>query len=352
MGIVLRSRDPYMGVVATTLARFGIPARFYFHNPLGSHPALTFLSNVVRSMLTGWDHATLLSAVRMPVSGLGATSVGDELDFAWRDRLPAVGLPLPTGLERFAALDSWRRERLLPIEWAARLKTLRALLPEPFMTDAVDRDEVSKWRSTSTALTAFDEILDDAVVALEAIGRCGLTVFWKYIETALALEPLRVPDARRNVVHVMDAYEARQWELPIVFVCGVIERHFPQYHRVDPILGDVARAADRQAEERLLFELATTRATVETILSYPRFNEQGEDTLPSFFLDGEFAPIAGTPAVPRLQRGVGTPRGSWRCAPHYPEDVKSDQYRKLSAVSVSVFRIEDTPVAPSSSDAS
>ena len=73
MGIVLRSRDPYAGVVETTLARFGIPARFYFHRPLGSHPALTFLVNVMRAMLAGWDHATLLAAVRMPVSGLGAT---------------------------------------------------------------------------------------------------------------------------------------------------------------------------------------------------------------------------------------------------------------------------------------
>ena len=48
-------------------------------------------------------------------------------------------------------------------------------------------------------------------------------------------------------------------------------------------------AADRQSEERFLFELATSRATEETILSYPRFNEQGEDTLPSFFIDGSFA---------------------------------------------------------------
>lgn len=147
-------------------------------------------------------------------------------------------------------------------------------------------------------------------LGIEGIGRCSLGTFWKQVETALALEPLRIPDARRNVVHVMDAYEARQWELPLVFVCGLMERHFPQYHRVDPILGDAARAADRQAEERLLFEVATSRAREETILSYPRFNEQGEDTLPSFFLECEFAAVASRPIVPRRERGVDTPRGS------------------------------------------
>ena len=95
MGIVLRSRDPYAGVVETTLARFGIPARAYFHTQLGCHPAMMFFSKVLEAMLAGWDHATLLAAVRMPVSGLGAKPRGDELDFAWRDKLLGAGLPLP-----------------------------------------------------------------------------------------------------------------------------------------------------------------------------------------------------------------------------------------------------------------
>ena len=174
----------------------------------------------------------------------------------------------------------------------------------------------------AAALAAFEEALDGAAAALagvadgvESSGRCALAVFWKQVETALALEPLRVPDARRNVVHVMDVYEARQWELPVVFVCGLVERHFPQYHREDPILGDAARrhagldtAADRQTEERFLFELATSRATEETILSYPRFDEQGEDTLPSFFIEGSLAPTEARPIVPRSQpRAEGRP---------------------------------------------
>jgi len=328
MGIVLRSRDPYAGVVETTLARFGIPARLYFHRPLGSHPALIFLAGVLRAMLAGWDQATLLSAVRVPSSGWGATAHGDDLDFAWRDRLPATGLPLPSGLERMAELDGWRSERLEPEEWAARLKTLRALLPAPAVREDPDRERIGALRSTSAALAAFDEILDGAAAALDGSGRCALSVFWKQVETALALEPLRVPDLRRNVVHVMDAYEARQWELPIVFVYGLIERLFPQYHRQDPILGDVERsragldtAADRQREEHFLFELATSRASGETILSYPRFDEQGEDTLPSFFIGGSFATIEGRPMVPRSRPRVEGRQGDVRHIEYSPKTL-------------------------------
>ena len=49
----------------------GFPARVYFHQQLGSHPALMFLTNVMRAVLAGWDHAVLLAAVRMPASGIG-----------------------------------------------------------------------------------------------------------------------------------------------------------------------------------------------------------------------------------------------------------------------------------------
>ena len=71
-----------------------------------------------------------------------------ELDFAWRDRLPDFGLPLPAGLEHLAALDRWSRDRLEPREWAARLKTLRTLLPSP-------RND-GGYRSGSNRRLAFD----------------------------------------------------------------------------------------------------------------------------------------------------------------------------------------------------
>jgi RecB family exonuclease len=357
IGIVLRSREPYAGVVETTLARFGIPARIYFHHPLGSHPVLMFFANVIRSMLAGWDHAALLEAVRMPVSGLGATLAGDALDFAWRDKLPATGLPLPVGLEHIAALDGWRRERLEPLEWSERLRTLRVLLPQPEITDAVDRDQIVRWRSTSAALAAFDEITDEAAVALQGSGRCALAEFWKQVETALALERLRAPDARRNVVHVVDAYEARQWELPVVFVCGLIERHFPQYHREDPILGDAGRrragldtAVDRQLEERFLFELATTRATQQTILSYPRFDEKGEETLPSFFIDEEFSPVLAS-VRPQAKQDVDVRRGSGD-PPHFvhktlsPTAIESFLQCPFQFFAGKTLRLKRRPPAP------
>jgi ATP-dependent helicase/DNAse subunit B len=308
MGIVLRARDPYGPLLETTLARFGIPARFYFTSPLIAHPAIAFLSGMVNAALKGWDHAALGILLRMPVSGVGATQEGDRLDFALRERLPGAGLPLAEGpaiLASLTGIETWRRERLDPVGWAERLKKLRTLLPDGGAAPQVRsqppgpllRDEVDACRSTAAALETFEEILDQAAGSFLSAEAIPLPEFWKHVETALALEPLRIADRRRDVVHVMDVFEARQWELPIVFVCGLLEREFPQYHRQDPILGDAVRrslglvtAAQQQAEERFLFELAVTRATADTVLSYSRFNEKGDETLPSFFLDAADSP--------------------------------------------------------------
>jgi len=296
VGVIVRSRDPYVPALETTFARFGIPARFYFADSLIEHPVIGFLAGVVRTMLDGWDHAALLTLLRMPVSGIGATPAGDRFDFELRRRIPGAGLPIP-GLENapgvldsMAAISEWRNDRIGGAAWAARLKTLRTVLPEPAITGSESRAQIDILRSTAAALEGFEAAIDQSAEALGE-GPTTLSDFCRQVDLTLSVEPLRVLDRRRNVVHVMDVFEARQWELPVMFVCGLVERNFPRYHGEDPLLNDAARSrvglrtsAERQNEERFLFELAVTRATHQTILSYARFNEKGEDAIPSLFL--------------------------------------------------------------------
>ncbi len=375
IGIVLRTRDPYAPALETTLARFGIPVRFYFADPLASHPAIDFLGGIVRGVLNGWDHDALLRLLRMPVSGLGATPEGDRFDFELRERLPGRGLPIPclpadsSFNDSLTALNSWPRERLSAEQWAVRVKTLRTTIPAPALTsfagDEISSEQLQTWRSTAAALEAFDAALDETGAALAASGRIALAEFWRQAEAVLELTELRVLDRRRDVVHVMDVFEARQWELPIVFVCGMIERHFPQYHREDALLGDAARrraglktSSDFQREERSLFDLAVTRATRQVILSYPRFDENGDETLPSFFVEGIPIPAAETRVRPRPFRSVPPlSAAAIRDAALLPR--LAEKHRKLSPSSIESFlqcpfqffarktlRLRERPCAP------
>ena len=313
MGVILRVREPYGPALETAFARFGIPARFYFADALIENPAIAYLNRIVRAMIAGWDHGAILAALRMPVSGIGATAEGDRLDFEMRERLPASGAPLPESTRFLERFDAWRRERLSGAEWAGRFRQLRSILPPPVVGERPGRIEIGMWRSAKWGLDAFDDAVVQAAANVDASARLSLGEMWEEVELALTLDPRRADDRRRNVVHVMDVYEARQWELAVVFLCGLVERHFPQYHREDPLIGDAVRrragletAAGRQSRERFLFELATTRATEATVLSYSRFNEKGEEMLRSFFLP-EAAPQSESRARPAPVRVVNAP---------------------------------------------
>ena len=355
IGIVLRVRDPYGPLVETTLARFGIPARSYFADPLAAHPQIQFLSGLCRSALNGRDHVPLLSALRMPVSGLGATKAGDERDFAMRLALPASGWPDDIGLATGGRLEA--------ADWASRLKRMRFWLPELAVEDRAGHDRVQAWRSTAAALAAFEDALDATVLAFDGEGRIPFATFWKQAESVLAQEPLRVRDARRNVVHILDVYEARLWSLPLVFVPGLLERHFPQHHRENAIVGDAAlqragldTAVDREREESLLFHLATTRATEETVLSYPRFDESGQETLRSFFLPATDALEPVSSVRPRPVPKFAIPKPS---AASIDDPRLAAQHKTLSASSIETYlqcpfqffarktlRLKERPKAP------
>jgi ATP-dependent helicase/DNAse subunit B len=220
-------------------------------------------------------------------------------------------------LDSLAKLEEWRSFELHPKDWAARCKTLRNYFrPAPPSAGAA-HDLALEWRSQSAALDAFDEALDEAALALDATHEIGIEPWWRTVTAVLRLKPLRVQDGRRNVVHVLSAYEAREWSLPVVFVCGMVEKQFPRVHPQDPFFPDAARcrlhsagirvrtAAEFELEERALFESALDGATASVALSWPEFDNRGDSNLKSLYLDEMMLPSAAAlnvrPPLPAAQ---------------------------------------------------
>jgi ATP-dependent helicase/DNAse subunit B len=301
-GVVVRQSDPYVPALRATLERFGIPARYYFSEPLEGHSLVRYYAALIEATLTGWDHERTLEALRMTPGAVDA----DRFDFDVRAQLPGIGLDglrmltrdpqLRARIESLEALDRWRTSPAAPAEWGERFGTLANLFEAPAPLEPASHDMVAMWRGTVTAMQAFDEAVAETVSSL-ASEKLTLDEFWGGLKNALRLATIEVPDHRRNVVHVMEVHEARQWELPVVFVCGLLEKQFPLHHSQDAFLTDdlrrtlqrrgmrLATTAERDREEKFLFELATTRATQTLVLSYPQFNPKGEETLRSFCLD-------------------------------------------------------------------
>lgn len=341
IGVLIRSERPYAPGLRTAFERFGIPARFYFASELDAHPAVRYLMALVDAALHGWDHEAGVAVLRMHGSPLQHT--GDAWEFEILERLPGRGLGgLAEGapaevldyFQQLALLDEWQHGKALPSVWRARFETMPKLFWPGPVSDGNAAERVALWRGDAAALHAFREAVAEAAAALEAGSGRGSapaavnkTVevscrdFLDALKTTLRFMSLRLPETRRDVVHVIDAVEARHWRLPVMFVPGLLEQQFPRYHSEDAILPDAVRrrltaagvpletSAERQLEESFLFDLALTRATERTILSYPGLNARGEPALPSFYLQRVQAS--------RAEAAIGALRKPAR-APHLP----------------------------------
>lgn len=325
MAVVMRSRSRHLPAIQTTFERFGIPARFYFAEPLEEHPAVQRVARLIEAKLSGWDHETTLRACRMGP----ATAALDRFEFAVFERIPDQGLDslenlagdgrLRNLLAALRRLDGDLEGSRPAAEWARRLVALSNLFAPARVPEPMRHEEALRWRMAAEAVAAFAAALDETAAAIGPETRLELAEFWREARAVLANTALRPPDHRRNVVHVMDVYEARQWELPVVFVCGLLEGQFPLHHSEDPLLGDAERRRLRElgvrlptteehaAEERFLFELAVTRATERLVLSYPRYDDRGDEPLRSFLLE-EFLAREQPPQIQPVNARVRSTR--------------------------------------------
>jgi ATP-dependent helicase/DNAse subunit B len=326
IAVIVRNETQYGAALRGTFERFGIPARFYFATPLRLHPSVRFLSGLVDLVLSDWDNQIAADVLRLSDSMLEAAGYGDGFEAKlrageWSKGFESIKAALPErGPYRkdLGALEELRSIELDANDWVQRLAALSSLLAMPDIRDGVPHQEAIRWRERGQALVAYQHALEAAAEIAGTSSRMPLQKFWRIVGTVIENADLRVNDHRRDVVHVIDAYEARQWNLPVVFVCGLLEGQFPKHHTEDPILPDAVRRAlqsrgfqvpassDRQRDEAFLFDVAATRATSQLVLTYPRTNPKGDDNVRSFLVDHFCARHSTEPAASKRMRPTPT----------------------------------------------
>lgn len=311
MGVVLRTPSTYVSVLASTFTRFGIPHRIHAAKPLGDRSVGALVSEVLAAIIDGLPGEEVLHALRRPASRVSQSTQFNAYDFAVQARLPGKGLEFlltdaPSDVrESLAGLDGvapWTRQQAKPAEWSTRVQSLvKALLAQPTAGDGLTAQEVLELRESGRAIHAVLECIADAAAFLDFRGRLQVRFkeFVDAFERVLAHTALQPTDERRNVVNVLPVHEARQWELPVVFVCGMVEGQFPAELAEDLFFpegerlrlrkqGVVLRGRDeRRAEEKLLFAIAESRASEELVLSYPELTSTGGPLMRSFYLPEE-----------------------------------------------------------------
>jgi ATP-dependent helicase/DNAse subunit B len=308
IGVALRDAATYVPLLQGTFARFGIPARFYFSSPLRKHPAAAFLSGLISAAFTGWDFETTLNSLRAnPRWGLRADF--DRFDFAVREAMPGNGA---TGLlnlcqsdwlrEEIAAclkIESWVRTPQKPAEWVRRLESFAANLFRPGMIDvAPDHTGVEASRSLVAGVRSWLGAIHSVAPFWPDSGQpVPLADFWSVASIAVEAAMLQQTDERANVVHVMDAWEARQWDVTSLFVCGMSDRDFPRRRAEHLLFPDtdidllrkagipLRRVSDYEHEEQWLFDSLRTRAAESLILTYSDHDAAGKSAQRSRFIE-------------------------------------------------------------------
>jgi RecB family exonuclease len=294
IGILVRNPSLYVPLFENVFSRLAIPSRSYLGRPLAEHPLTLFLRKMREAASTQWEAGATLEAIRTNLTGLASSEEGDWLEWRLREAMPASAA---AHLQKLVQHPAWNPQ--LSSDWLAAPANL-------------DDDEATahRWRELSDALRLFERILPEAAD-------------WEAVEAEIEGQKLRERDRRRQVVHLMDLHEARQWELDYVFAPGFLEGEFPMRPQPDPLLSEETRAAlgmktlrDREKEEELLWRVLCSRATQRLTLSFPRANEKGDPLSPSPYWTGEtvvcHTRLQVAAAAPRPAALLGHTQGNYR----------------------------------------
>jgi ATP-dependent helicase/DNAse subunit B len=288
IGVGLRDTETWLPLLRGTFERFGIPARYYFASPLRHHPAAQFLGGLIRNVLEGWEFGAALDTLRAHPQW-GAWAAFDSFDFAVREAMPGRGADALLALcerdtlkEKLAdcfALAAWTRDRLLPAQWAARLNHLAETLYRPGRIEPPRSfSDVETLRSQAAGLRAWTEAVSLAPRFWPGAGKpIGLEEFWRVAAELVDAASVQVRDDRRDVVHVMNVYEVRQWDISALFVCGTTDRDYPRKAQQNLLFPDIEiaalgiplrKAADLERDEAALFASLRGRARDTLVLTW------------------------------------------------------------------------------------
>ncbi len=304
IAVALRDVDNWLPLLRSVFDRFGIPARYYFGGLFRSHPVAVFLNGLVRCARDDWDFAATLMALRAHPAW-GHTADFDRFDFAVREAMPGRGAQALLHLCQSESLrpriadclkiSAWRTERARPSVWKQRLEQFaERLYRVRTVAPPSDYAAIESARSHSAGLQVWSDALETAADFFAPdSGAVTLDQFHTVVNDIVESATMQIPDRRRNVVHVLSAFEARQWQVQTLFICGMTARDYPRPAVQNLLFSDsdidrlrstgipLRTSAEEERDEEQLFDVLRTRASQNLILTVSTHDAGGKTIVPS-----------------------------------------------------------------------
>jgi ATP-dependent helicase/nuclease subunit B len=329
--VAIRDLDGYAGLIDEVFTAAGIPFVCEAGSPLARLAPFKFLVNALALEIEDWPFRRILALLD---SGLfrptwielaGGDAIRDvaselrrrELDSGRARILASLEQTFTTRKARNAAEEATPGQHTIRRAW----RLLRKL--SETTSGLRQSHDLAGWSATVATLIrelGFDrEILDDtspepgrhlgeilAGILFDAAradqmtgaGPAELTPAEFLRELTDLFERQRLPPGQREEgrVRILSAEQARNLDIPCLFLSGLTESSFPRHRRDDCLYGEGERQelnrhglslghrALRAQEELLLFYGIVTRARRQLVLTYPVVTSDGQPLSPSPYL--------------------------------------------------------------------
>ena len=324
IAVLFRMTDPYLAAIRSVFRKFQIPVEIHERFRLKTSPIARTLSSFFAILLNGWCRKDIFNFLK-------SSNVRADYELISQLELRALEKGVfkdrPYWLRSFPhakPFDDLVRfeDQFLELEtagqfavWVEDMMKHFGLLEFPDSLDEGtrrDREaarrivlllEEMKWKRRGAIYGAREPAKEEGAMNHAPASKVppprndGAITLAKEFLALMEVDLYSVHSRDKNKVQVYNVTLARQKEYQVVFLGGLLEQQFPIQVKEDPILSDAERRTlnergevlkerlPRQAFERYLFYLAVTRAREHLILSYPRFDLEGKEALPSFYVE-------------------------------------------------------------------
>jgi ATP-dependent helicase/nuclease subunit B len=340
--VLLRQIGGYESVLRSVFSRYEIPVEIHERERLKLSPLIETLRSLLSIFLEGWRREDILNFLKS--SYVRRTGKDRAKDYEWVSELEnfACQEGVLAGRENWFRAwsaqgqisEAWNERKneelkvladledklLKAARWTEFQKILQQALLGTFEMLEVKDDYAEPVRRDAASAKRLDALLEEIRQQFSAQGRETISFqdFAEYLLRLIDIDLYSLHERNSNRVQVYDVSLARQKEYKVVFVAGLLEKNFPVHVKEDPVLSDwerqlfnfnapvqIAERLPRQNLERYLFYLAVTRASERVVLSCPKLDLEGKQSLPSFYRD-ETRMLFGS-AIPTKQQDLAHP---------------------------------------------
>ena len=297
IALLFRNVNPYAGALRSVFAHYGIPIEVHEREELRFNPLAKAFASLIKILVNGWAREDVFNFLKSGYIKL-------DREFVWEFERAALREGILNGR------DHWLKR--FPVAPFTALNEIDQKLSAA--SGALEIANILRQSIKSLGLSNLDTKLTDEnqkdFAALKRLDGLFLEICRKHKDESVNFKwfseiLLRLIDIDlfafhsrdKNKVQIYNVSLARQKEYRIVFIPGLLEKNFPIQIKEDPILSDSERQAANQSEtifrerlprqslEKFFFYLAVTRASEKLYLSYPRFDLEGKEALPSFYVE-------------------------------------------------------------------